>query len=77
MSKANADVLVYILSENKQEIVSGLAKKVGQLSGVVKATISPKMNQLMEVKYDPKSISSSALLSAVRDTGHSATLVGM
>lgn len=77
MTKINADVLVYIQSNKNPESISGVASKLNQLTGVIQATISPKVKQLLTVKYDPKEISSGTVLNTVRNDGHIAMLVGM
>jgi len=77
MKKNNVDVFIYVQSNNHFDMVSSLATKISRLNGVVKADINPRVKRLLSIKYEPETVSAGAIVSAVKNDGHSASLVGM
>ena len=78
MNTNSVDVMIYIHShKDKLVLESGITTKIEQLAGVIKASVSPIVKQLVVVKYDPDSISAQSVLRAVKSNGYSGALVGM
>lgn len=71
------DVMLYIQNANQAEVTARAAGAINQLNGVAKVNIHPKIKKLLNVEYDSNSISGLSILGAARQTGCSASLVGM
>ena len=77
MKSNKVDVLIYMQANNKPELVSKIATNIGTLTGVIKASINPKLNHLLAVEYDPDHVSGDAILNVARQSDCTASLVGM
>ena len=77
MKSNNVDVLIYVQSIDKPDVINSTVTKIAELSGVVKANINPKIKQLLAVEYNPNHISGSTILNIVRSNGCNASLVGL
>lgn len=77
MKSNTVDVLIYVQEKDKPDVVTSAVAKIAGLTGVIKASINPRVNQIMAVEYDPKHISSGAILSIVRNNGCTASLIGL
>jgi len=77
MRKNNVDILIYMQAKVKPEIVSSVVARIGELAGVAKTSINPKVKHLLAVEYDPDHVSGGTILNVVRESGCTASLVGM
>ena len=77
MKKDSVDVYIYVPSKENNETTADIANIANHITGVIKAKVNQRVKQLMEVKYNPSDVSSQAILSAVRQRGNTATLIGM
>lgn len=77
MKNNSVNVFIYIQSRIDPNIVSEMATKIGQITGVNKANVNPKLKRLLAVEYNPQSISADALLDVVEKNGYHGALVGM
>lgn len=69
--------MIYLQAKVKPEIVANVASNIGKLSGVMKTSINPRVKHLLAVEYDPNRVSGGAILKTARESGCSASLVGM
>ena len=77
MRNNTVDLYLYLPSKGNHKTTTDVANIANHIPGVVKAKVNQRVKQLMEVKYNPASISSQAILSAVRQNGSTASLIGM
>ena len=77
MKTNTVDVMIYIHQQDKTVSESGVTAKLEQVTGVIKAGISPIVKQLLVIKYDPQAISAQSVLKAVKQNGYQGALVGM
>jgi cell division protein FtsX len=71
------DVTVHIDETLSTEQRQGVEDKLRGLDGVVSVAIHDDKPHLVMVEYNPERASSSTILSAVKDTGVHAELVGL
>lgn len=77
MKNNTVDLYIYVPSKENKETTADIANIANHITGVVKAKVNQRVKQLMEVEYNPADVSSQAILSAVRQKGNTATLIGM
>lgn len=77
MKDKTVDVYFYVTNQRQPELMRAVADNVAQVAGVKKAGISPRMQQLLAVEYNPDQISGSALVKFMRKSGYQAAMVGM
>lgn len=77
MQSNKVDVLIYMQANNTPELVSSAVTKIGELAGVIKARINPKIKYVLDVQYNPNYVSGGTILNVARKSGCSATLVGL
>ena len=77
MKNNTVDLYIYVPSRENNEATADIANIANHITGVVKAKVNQRVKQLMEVEYNPGDISSQAILSAVRQRGNTASLIGM
>lgn len=75
MNANTADVYLQIQVTDDTDIVNGVLDRTGQIPGVVTATLKTRVSHLLTIEYDPKQISSYAILNTVRKQGYMASLV--
>ena len=77
MKSNTVDVFIYVQAKEKPEIVSNVLAKIAEIAGVVKASINPRVKHLLAIEYNPEYVSGRAILNIVRQSGCTASLVGM
>ena len=77
MKDKTVDVYFYVTNQTQPELMRAVADNVEQVAGVKKAGISPRMQQLLAVEYNPDEVSSSALVKFMRKSGYQAAMIGM
>ena len=71
------EVFIYIKSSEHSERVMSLLNNLGGVAGIVQAKLNPHIKQLLNIRYQPKQISSSSVNGLVQQQGFASTLVGM
>lgn len=77
MKDKSVDIYVYIQGEDGPDALTGLQKKLGHVTGIVRAGMNQYVRPLMSIEYDPDRISSQIILNMIRREGCNASLVGM
>lgn len=71
------DILIYIQSKVEPEIISNAVAMIGELGGVINASINPRVGNLLSIEYNPNDISGKTILNVARQNGFAASLIGM
>ncbi len=77
MKHNTVDVYFYVNTRQQPELIGKMASTIAKLAGVKKASISPRVKQLLAVEYDPNQLSGNALVKFVKQSGYPAAMVGM
>jgi len=77
MKNKTVDVYFYVTNQRQPELMRAVADNVAQVAGVKKVGISPRIQQLLAVEYNPDQVSGSALMKLMRKSGYQAAMVGM
>lgn len=77
MKSHTTNVVVHLSGSADSSERAGLEKIIAAQPGVGRARLSPKVERLLLVDYDPAATSAQHILKAVRDRGVAARLVGM
>jgi hypothetical protein len=74
MSNNNIELFIYVQESDK---VPSIMEKVSQISGVTKTHLNQFVRPIVDVEYDPQSISSDAIVNTLNRKGVRVALVGM
>jgi hypothetical protein len=77
MNTRTSNVIVYVQQPVHQGQARVVSKAFGALRGLVSAAHSRRLENVICVDYDPRTIGSLHILQCARDQGVSARLVGM
>lgn len=77
MKQKSVDVYFYVNNKQQPELIGNMANTIAKLAGVKKASISPRVKQLLAVEYDPNQLSGNTLVKFVKQSGYPAAMVGM
>ena len=77
MKTRTVDVYLYVKNLNKPEVAAGMSKAIGDIAGVISASINPNVNKLLTVNYEPERVSTGMLIDAMELHGYKGSLVGM
>jgi hypothetical protein len=77
MNKQTANVIVHVAGKIDTKSNSEIRRLVDAQPGVGRTIVNPRAERLILVDYDPFATSAQQILTAVRDQGVSAQLVGM
>jgi hypothetical protein len=74
MRNNNIELFIYVPDPDK---VPSIMEKVSQIAGVVKTRVNQFVTPIVDVEYDPHSISSDVIVNAMNHNGVRVALVGM
>lgn len=77
MKTNTVDVYIYVKSQGLRDIVSGVVEQLAAIVGVTGVSINERISNLLAIKYNPESVTTSKLLNVLKENGHSAFLVGL
>jgi hypothetical protein len=77
MNKQTANIIVHVSGGVDATQRSEIRQLVDAHSGVGRTTVNPRTERMILVHYDPFATSAQQILTAVRDRGVNARLVGM
>ena len=77
MKQNTVDVYFYVSNKQQPELIDHMVRTIAKLTGVKKASVSPRVKQLLAVEYDPNLVSGNALVKYVKQSGYPAAMVGM
>lgn len=77
MSNRVTSVIVHLAGAADSKECAGIEKTIAAQPGVDRARLSPKIERMLLVDYDPAATSAQHILDAVQNRGVSARLVGI
>jgi len=77
MNHKLVDVLIYIHKGADAGLVASVARQLARMSGVIMASVNPRVKRLISVKYDPDQLSGASVLQDIQKNGCTASLIGM
>jgi copper chaperone CopZ len=72
-----ANVLMHFATRLEDRQVDDVCAALAAVAGVARVEAGRKLRQLLLVDYDPRVVSTRALIDAVRNRGYTPRLVGM
>lgn len=76
MKSNNIDIFIYVQSA-KAERSAAMIDAIMEINGIVSANVNQFVKRLVNVSYDPKEISSGAIVKAAKTKGERVALVSM
>ena len=77
MLNKSVDVFIYIQSQEGEGTYMDIVKAVSSQKGILKAACNHKVNNMIDLIYDPELTSGNEILNFVRDKACNSYLVGM